>query len=130
MRIPVGGASWVNQAGRGLFPDRWNEQRYHTWGGTRAGRATTLSDAEMDLVGVAVENLKRQRAESVPYRRAAKEALRAEELNREALRARERLVDESRAREAARQRRLTETFGTPSNRAEDILALAASKMKR
>jgi len=34
------------------------------------------------------------------------------------------------AAEAARQRRLTETFGTPSNRAEDILALAASKMKR
>ena len=34
------------------------------------------------------------------------------------------------AAEAARQRRLTETFGTPSNRAEDILALEASKMKR
>ncbi len=43
------------------------------------------------------------------------------------------LADEARqtrAAEAARQRRLTETFGTPSNRAEDILALAASKMKR
>jgi len=48
----------------------------------------------------------------------------------EATAERTRLKLQAQAAEAARQRRLTETFGTPSNRAEDILALAASKMKR
>ena len=70
--------------------------------------------------------VRRQQEWSESYRRAKDYA----DPRQAAYRERQVLLEEPRAREADRQRRLTETFGTPSNRAEDILALAASKMKR
>tara|TARA_B100001250_G_scaffold218220_1_gene187233 strand:- start:781 stop:1383 length:603 start_codon:yes stop_codon:yes gene_type:complete len=68
-------------------------------------------------------------ADSAPFRDyldAKRQAFEYANPRVEAYRERRRLLEESRAREAARQRRLQDVFGTPEERAQQIMELEAS----